>query len=98
MSNDPDSDPQVHPTKSGDGERSTAGTNYGDWRPNHPQRPHGYDFEERFTTPGRGSVPADGDAALSKGDELPPGVQRTGQDDALPDSGPGDTRPAGPAR
>ena len=43
---DPDEQPRVY--FSGDGERSTAGSNYGDWRPSQPQRPHGYDFEQRF--------------------------------------------------
>jgi hypothetical protein len=38
--------PQVLDT--GDGERSTAGSNYGDWRPLRPHGPHGYDFEARF--------------------------------------------------
>jgi hypothetical protein len=46
MSNDPSFHPHVYPT--GDGERSTAGSNYGDWRPAQPPRPHGYDFEARF--------------------------------------------------
>ncbi len=55
MSIDPNSAPLVYPTL--DGERSTAGTNYGDWRPAHPPRPHGYDFESRFQ-------PAAGPAAL----------------------------------
>lgn len=49
MSNDPNFHPHVYPT--GDGERSTAGSNYGDWRPAQPPRPHGYDFEKRFTDP-----------------------------------------------
>lgn len=47
MSNDPNFHPRVYST--GDGERSTAGSDYGDWRPAHPPRPHGYDFESRFT-------------------------------------------------
>ena len=34
-----------------DGERSNAGSNYGDWRPATPRRPHGYDFEAGFTQP-----------------------------------------------
>ena len=46
MSHDPSFHPHVYPT--GDGERSTAGSNYGDWRPAQPPRPHGYDFEKRF--------------------------------------------------
>ncbi|MDR7297787.1 hypothetical protein J2X16_003136 [Pelomonas aquatica] len=46
MNHDHQLHPHVYPT--GDGERSTAGSNYGDWRPAHPQRPHGYDFEARF--------------------------------------------------
>jgi hypothetical protein len=46
MSNDTDFHPHVYPT--GDGERSTAGSNYGDWRPAQPPRPHGYDFDQRF--------------------------------------------------
>lgn len=41
--------PDVYPT--GDGERSTAGSNYGDWRPSHGPLPHGYDFESRFVPP-----------------------------------------------
>jgi hypothetical protein len=41
--------PQVEPT--GDGERSTAGSNYGDWRPLGRRPPHGYDFEKRFVPP-----------------------------------------------
>ncbi|HEY8880307.1 MAG TPA: hypothetical protein VIN03_22245 [Roseateles sp.] len=45
----PDLHPHVYPT--GDGERSTAGSNYGDWRPAQPPRPHGYDFESRFEQP-----------------------------------------------
>lgn len=45
----PDLHPHVYPT--GDGERSTAGSNYGDWRPAQPPRPHGYDFESRFERP-----------------------------------------------
>ena len=49
MSNDSDFHPHVYGT--GDGERSTAGSNYGDWRPASPPRPHGYDFEERFIHP-----------------------------------------------
>ena len=51
MSKDSDFHPHVYPTS--DGERSTAGSNYGDWRPTQPQRPHGYDFEARFRQPGR---------------------------------------------
>ena len=54
MSNDPDFHPRVYAT--GDGERSTAGSNYGDWRPAQPQRPHGYDFEARFQRAG-GATP-----------------------------------------
>ena len=46
MSNDPNFHPRVYDT--GDGERSTAGSNYGDWRPVRPHGPHGYDFEARF--------------------------------------------------
>lgn len=46
MSNDSHFHPRVYST--GDGERSTAGSNYGDWRPDHPSPPHGYDFEQRF--------------------------------------------------
>lgn len=46
MNHRPDFHPHVYPT--GDGERSTAGSNYGDWRPATPPRPHGYDFEARF--------------------------------------------------
>lgn len=38
---------RVYETSEHDGARSTAGTNYGDWRPNHPPRPHGYDFDAR---------------------------------------------------
>lgn len=45
----PAEEPAVHPT--GDGERSDAGTNYGDWRPSQPHGPHGYDFEDRFKPP-----------------------------------------------
>ncbi|MGQ3051516.1 MAG: hypothetical protein ACT6S0_07015 [Roseateles sp.] len=41
--------PHVYPDV--DGERSTAGSNYGDWRPEQPRGPHGYDFEARFTPP-----------------------------------------------
>lgn len=46
MSNDPHLHPRVIPT--GDGARSTAGSDYGDWRPARPHGPHGYDFEKRF--------------------------------------------------
>ena len=53
MNDDRQFHPHVYPT--GDGERSTAGSNYGDWRPAQPPRPHGYDFESRFAQP-----PADG--------------------------------------
>lgn len=35
----------VYETSEHDGARSTAGSNYGDWRPNHPQRPHGVDYD-----------------------------------------------------
>lgn len=38
--------PPVWPT--GDGERSSAGSNYGDWRPASPAQPHGFDFEARY--------------------------------------------------
>ena len=38
---------RVYETPEHDGYRSTAGSNYGDWRPNHPPRPHGYDFDAR---------------------------------------------------
>lgn len=41
--------PDVYAT--GDGERSSAGSNYGDWRPAHGPLPHGYDFESRFVAP-----------------------------------------------
>jgi hypothetical protein len=41
--------PDVFPT--GDGERSSAGSNDGDWRPAQPPAPHGYDFEKRFVPP-----------------------------------------------
>lgn len=58
MSLDPRSEPRVYRTL--DGERSTAGTNYGDWRPAHPPRPHGYDFESRFEHPA-GPAPLDPD-------------------------------------
>ena len=51
MSHDPNFHPHVYPT--GDGERSTAGSNYGDWRPAQPQRPHRNDFEARFQRTGR---------------------------------------------
>lgn len=46
MKDAPNFHPHVYPT--GDGERSTAGSNYGDWRTAQPPRPHGYDFESRF--------------------------------------------------
>ncbi|KQW52038.1 MULTISPECIES: hypothetical protein [unclassified Roseateles] len=50
MTHDPDQRlPHVYPDV--DGERSTAGSNYGDWRPEQPRGPHGYDFEARFTPP-----------------------------------------------
>ena len=49
MNEHPPLHPHVYPT--GDGERSTAGSNYGDWRPAQPHGPHGYDFEERFPPP-----------------------------------------------
>jgi hypothetical protein len=49
MSQHPQLHPHVYPT--GDGERSTAGSNYGDWRPAQPHGPHGYDFESRFPPP-----------------------------------------------
>ena len=49
MSHDPNYHPHVYPT--GDGERSTAGSNYGDWRPADGPKPHGYDFEARFSHP-----------------------------------------------
>ena len=49
MKPQPDLHPHVYPT--GDGERSTAGSNYGDWRPAVPHGPQGYDFESRFTPP-----------------------------------------------
>lgn len=48
-STDPKLNPHVYPT--GDGERSTAGSNYGDWRPAQPHRPHGYDYESGFVPP-----------------------------------------------
>lgn len=60
MSTDPDFHPRVYAT--GDGERSTAGSNYGDWRPAQPPRPHGYDFESRFVNeppPGWAALEAD---------------------------------------
>lgn len=61
MNPSPDFHPRVYPT--GDGERSTAGSNYGDWRPATPPRPHGYDFEARFAHgPGDGP-PRDPDEA-----------------------------------
>jgi hypothetical protein len=44
--------PETRVYATGDGgERSNAGSNYGDWRPAGPRRPHGYDFEARFTQP-----------------------------------------------
>jgi hypothetical protein len=49
MSNDPNFHPRVYST--GEGQRSTAGSSYGDWRPTGPQRPHGFDFEKRFLQP-----------------------------------------------
>lgn len=45
-----DSSP-AHVEPTGDGERSTAGSNYGDWRPLGPRPPRGYDFEKRFVPP-----------------------------------------------
>jgi hypothetical protein len=36
---------QVYGTPEHDGTRSTAGSNYGDWRPNHAPRPHGVDYD-----------------------------------------------------
>jgi len=59
MNHRPDFHPHVYPT--GDGERSTAGSNYGDWRPATPPRPHGYVFEARFAH-GQGLAPHPDDA------------------------------------
>jgi hypothetical protein len=49
MNDAPNYHPRVYAT--GDGERSTAGSNYGDWRPAQPSKPHGYDFDSRFEPP-----------------------------------------------
>lgn len=48
----PGAPPEIYAT--GDGWRSTAGSNYGDWRPAQPPQPHGYDFEKRFEPAGGG--------------------------------------------